>query len=318
MDIDAMTDLKTPWCVHSLATVGVVDAIGDDGADVTELAAATGCDPKVLALLLRHLAGFGAFSEIAPGRFVVTEEGRELFDPAGFLDLNGIGGRFAYAWGTLPTLLRTGRPGYADLFGKPFWEDLAAHPDIAASFDALMGPAGHGRPSADFAVPGGWDRVRSVVDVGGGTGAMLVEILRAHPSVHGTLLDLPDTVRRADFTDTGVADRITVVGQSFFDPLPAGADVYLLRKILNDWNAEDTVALLRRCADAARPAGCVVILGGVHPDALNDDLAVDKVLLGGESNSVTEFRELARQAGLDVVETGRSRGGYFGVGCRPR
>src|SRR5207245_3525887 len=120
----------------------------------------------------------------------------------------GIGGRMAYAWGTLLTYVRTGAPAYHELFGLPFWEDLAAHPDIAASFDALMGPAGHGTPKPEFPITGGWESVRTVVDVGGGTGAMLAEILRARPEIHGTLVDLPGTVARSaeTFAAAGVAD----------------------------------------------------------------------------------------------------------------
>jgi len=89
------------------------------------------------------------------------------------LDLDGIGGRLAYAWGTLPTYVRTGAPGYHELFGMGFWDDLAAHPEVGASFDALMGPEGHGSADPDLLVEGDWHSVRTVVDVGGGTGAML-------------------------------------------------------------------------------------------------------------------------------------------------
>ena len=138
----------------------------------------------------------------------------------------------AHTWGTLLEYVRTGQPAYQKVFGRPFWEDLAAHPNIAADFDALMGPAGHGMPDFDIELAGGWDAIRTMVDVGGGTGAMLASLLRRHPHVNGILVDLPGTIARAGdlLTDTGVAERITLQGQSFFDPLPAGADLYLLKK----------------------------------------------------------------------------------------
>ena len=103
-------------------------------------------------------------------------------------------------WGTLLDYVRTGQPAYATLFGRPFWEDLAAHPDIAAGFDALMGQPGHGTPDFDIELAGGWDEVRTMVDVGGGTGAMLASLLRRHPHARGILLDLPGTIARADTT----------------------------------------------------------------------------------------------------------------------
>src|ERR1051325_7035983 len=87
-------------------------------------------------------------------------------------------GRLATPGATMLQYVRTGKPAYHEVFGRPFWEDLDAHPDIAASFDALIGPAGHGTPNPEFQITGGWESVRTVVDVGGGTGAMLAQILR--------------------------------------------------------------------------------------------------------------------------------------------
>jgi len=261
------------------------------------------------------------FQETAPGRFVLNEVAQGLRDPSQRLglDLDSIGGRFAYAWGTLPTYVRTGKPAYHQIFGLPFWEDLNAHPDIAASFDTLIGPAGHGSPRAEFDIAGGWESVRTVVDVGGGTGAMLAEILRTRPEIHGTLVDLPRTVARSPeiFQAAGVVDRVTTVGQSFFDPLPAGADLYLLKGVLNDWPDGEAGAILSRCAEAARPTGRVVVLGGVGPDDKPPALVIEIVLLGGKHRTVAKFRELARQARLDVSAAGRQASGYFVVECRP-
>ena len=225
----------------------------------------------------------------------------------------------AQVWSTLLTYTLTGKPGYRNLYGCSFWEDLAANRELAESFDALMGFAGHGAPNARFEVTGGWDRVRTVVDVGGGTGAMLSELLALHPHATGTLVDLPGTVARAEstFAAVGVAARVQTVGQSFFDPLPAGADLYLLRKVLNDWPGEDTVAILRRCAEAARPTGRIVVIGGVGPDDASRRLEVEMLLVGGRSDTVTTFSELARQADLEVVAAAQQPAGFV-VECRPR
>ena len=119
--------------------------------------------------------------------------------------------------------MRTGTASYHEVFGQPFWEDLQAHPNVGESFDAFMGPAGHGSPDAHVLLDGDWSAIRTVVDVGGGTGGLLSGILRAHPGVTGTLVDLPATVARAPgiLAAAGVADRVTLRAQSFFDPLPA-------------------------------------------------------------------------------------------------
>ncbi|MGH9312870.1 MAG: methyltransferase, partial [Vicinamibacterales bacterium] len=212
--------------------------------------------------------------------------------------------------------VRTGAPAYHTVFGRPFWEDLQAHPDVAASFDALMGP-GHGTPDPEVLVSGGWESVRTVVDVGGGTGALLAEVLRARPAVRGTLVDLPPTVARSAeiFQAAGVADRVTTVGQSFFDPLPSGGDLFLLKSVLGDSDRE-AVAILKRCAEAARPAGRVVLLNGVSPGEAGPAMLM-LVLVGGRDRSLAEFRELARAAGLEVHAAERQPSGRFVVECRP-
>lgn len=302
-----------------VATLRIADHITAGTTDINTLAEEAGCDPGSLLRVLRHLVGQGVFAEPAPGRFELNEAARELLDPSLQLglDLDGIGGRMAYAWGSLLSAVRTGTSAYDELFGLPFWEDLEAHPDIAASFDALMGPPGHGTPDPEVLLTGGWEEVKTVVDVGGGTGALLTEILRARPAIHGTLVDLPRTVARAGaiLQASGVGDRIKVVGQSFFDPRPSGADLYLLKSILNDWPDHEAKLILSRCAEAAHPGGRLVILGGVSADDSADPQLLMMVLLGGRDRTLTEFRELAHEAGLEVQAAGRLASGRFAVEC---
>jgi hypothetical protein len=321
VNLGELADLCTPWCLHTAVTLRVAERIAAGTAGVAELAAAAGCDTGALHNVLSHLVGKGVFEQPEPGRFALNEPARQLLDPAVRvgLDLDGIGGRMAHAWSTLPGYVRTGRPGYRELFGRPFWEDLDAHPELAASFDELIGPTGHGLPDPDISLVDGWDGVRTVVDVGGGTGAMLAEILRARPAVRGTLVDLPRTVARARpiLEAAGVADRASTVGQSFFDPLPAGADLYLLKGVLNDWPDRETAMILSRCAEAARPAGRVVVLGGVVPDGAPPSLTIEMVLLGGRNSTQAEFRRLAAECGLAVRAARRQRSGRYAVECRP-
>lgn len=321
VDIGALSDLRTPWCLRVAATLHIAEHIAAGVTTIDALAAAAGCDADALHYVLTHLVEKGIFLEPERGQFALNDAAQQMRDPGQLLDLDlaGIGGRMSYAWSTLLPYVRTGQPAYKDIFGLPFWEDLAANPDIAASFDALMGPLGHGTPDVAFQVSGGWDAVHTVVDVGGGTGSLLAEILRTYPHINGTLVDLPGTVARAaaTFQQVVVSDRVRTVGQSFFDPLPAGADLYLLEKILSDWPDQETVAILRRCAEAARPNGRIMVLSGV---TLNDEpppLTIEMILLGGKVNTVAEFRELARSAGLEVVAVQKRPGGRLAVECSP-
>ncbi len=323
VDLWTLCDLCTPWCIHVVATLRIADHLKAGLTRIDELAAASASNAESLHRVLRHLVGKGVFEEPVPGQFALNEPASGLLNPSLLigLDLNGIGGRMAHAWGSLLSAVHTGAPAYHEVFGRPFWEDLQAHPDVAASFDALMGPEGHGVPDPEVLVSGGWDSVRTVVDVGGGTGTQLAEILRARPTVRGILVDLPGTVARSaqTFQDAGVADRVTAVGQSFFDPLPPGADLYLLKKVLGDWPDREATAILSRCAEAARPAGRVVVLGGVSPDEQDGPTPelLMMVLVGGKGWNLREFRELAQAAGLEIRASGRSPSGRFVIECGP-
>lgn len=322
MDLWTLSDLCTPWCVHVAATLRIADHIAAGCAQIDELAAASAADRDSLYRVLRHLVSKGVFEEPVPGRFAINETARGLLEESLRLglDLDSFGGRMAHAWGTLLSAVRTGRPAYAEAFGRGFWEDLDAHPDIAASFDALMGPAGHGVPDANvLADPADWQFIKTVVDVGGGTGALLAEVLRARPGVRGILVDLPRTVARSSeiFCAAGVADRVKTVGQTFFDALPGGADLYLLKGVLNDWPDREAAAILRRCAEAARPKGRVVAFTGAGPGEDASPALLMMVLVGGKERTLEEFRALARGAGLEVRAVGRQPSGRVIIECRP-
>lgn len=318
LDLWTLSDLCTPWCIRVAVTLHIAEHIDAGIAAIDGLAAATSSDAGVLHSVLSYLAEKGVFVKSPLGHFALNNTSRGLLGSGMFLSLDGIGGRMTQVWNTLPEFVRTGKPGYAEIFGKPYWDDLTDHPEIGAEFDALMSYTGHGTPDASLELSAGWEDVRTVVDVGGGSGAMLAELLRARPTLRGILVDLPATAARAaaTFEDAGVSDRVTVSPQSFFDPLPAGADLYLLRKVLNDWPDEETLAILRRCADAARPSGIVAIIGGIYPDGVPRPISIDMLLVGGRHNTLSEFRVLAREAGLDVVATSEGLSHYM-VECRP-
>jgi 2,7-dihydroxy-5-methyl-1-naphthoate 7-O-methyltransferase len=322
VDIWALSDLSTPWSLHVVATLRIAHHIEAGKTQIADLAAASGSNAEYLHRVLRHLVEHGVFEEPEPGRFALNQPARQLLDSSVLLglDLEHIGGRMAYSWASMLQAVKTGRPAYYTVFGLPFWDDLAAHPDIRASFDELMGPAGHGTPDPNVLVSDDWESVHTVVDVGGGTGPLLAEVLRARPHVRGILVDLPAAVAKsgAVFEAAGVADRVTTSAQSFFDPLPAGGDLYLLKSVLSDWPDPEAEALLKRCTEAARPGGRVVLVNGVSPDGSgpSPELLM-MVLVGGKSRTMTEFREMAGRAGLQVTASRRQPSGRFTVECRP-
>jgi hypothetical protein len=312
-DLWALSDLCTPWCIHVAATLRIADHIDKSSSDIKQLATQAACDPIALKAVLRHLVGKGVFVEPSPGEFELNEAAKGLLDPGVLLglDLEGIGGRMAYAWGTMLSYVRTGKSAYHEVFGLPIWEDLDAHPEVAASFDELIGPAGYGTPDPEILLDGDWSNVRTVVDVGGGTGALLTETLRSHPDVRGILVDLPRTVARSDeiFQCAGVSDRVSTMGQSFFEPLPPGANVYIPKSVLNDWPDDDAKVILSRCAEAARPAGRVVIIGGVSPDSDRGGLVIGWSCKAAERGPSLSSRRFPEKSGLSIaLQDTRSRG----------
>lgn len=305
-------DLVTPLAVRAAAALRLADHLADGPLPLDELARRAGADADALGRLLRHLVCHGVFAEPSPGTFGPNELGSFLRSdhPSGMrvaLDLEGFGGRMDLAFSGVLHTVRTGEPAWATVFGLPFWEYLAANPEMSASFDAFMSSASE--YVADAIAGYDWSSARHVVDVGGGRGVLLAAVLAATPGLRGTLVDLPATADRGrrHLVEHGLAERSAVVGQSFFDPLPSGGDVYVLSSVLHDWPDADCVRLLRGCADAAGNGGRVLVLEqhsseGDRSGFAEMDLRM-LVLAGGRARSVAEHVALARAAGLTVLGT---------------
>ncbi|MFI6318955.1 methyltransferase [Nonomuraea sp. NPDC050556] len=313
-----MTDLVTPMAVRVAATLGLADLLGDDVLPVDELARRTGTDSDALGRMLRHLACKGIFAEPEPGSFAVNGPAALLAadHPSGMrarLDLDGFGGQMDLSFTGLLHTVRTGQPAWETVFGAPIWPYLAEHPRMSASFDALMATGAD--YLADAAGGYDWSGVRHVVDVGGGTGALLAVLLEAHPDLRATLVDLPDTVERgrAHLQD----ERCSFAGHSFFDPLPGGADVYVLRRVLHDWSDDEAVRILRRCAEAAGTEGRIVVIETPgRPGAMLAEMSLRMLVLsGGRERTGDDYAALASRAGLDLADVRETALGHIILTC---
>lgn len=305
-----LMDLVTPMALRVAVTLRLADFMPDDGtgegAVLGDLAERAGADPDALARVLRHLVRHGVFTEPRPGQFAANQTAallRSAQPAALWLDLDGFGGRMDLAFTGLAHTVRTGEPAWEQVFGQPFWAYLDANPAISASFDAIMAV-----DAGNAAVADGydWTTAQHVADIGGGTGTLIAEVLRRNPWLRGTLADLPETAARARqyLAGLGLDGRCEVVGQSFFDPLPAGADVYLLSRVIHDWDDAAASAILRRCAEAAGRSGRVLVIESAaagDPAAFAEMNLRMLVLTGGRERTLDDYAALAAGAGLQVT-----------------
>ncbi|WP_030673110.1 methyltransferase [Streptomyces sp. NRRL B-1347] len=315
-----MADLITPWALRVAATLRLADLTAHKPLGARELAERCGADAEALERLLRYLAVRGVFEETADG-YMVTELGEPLREDVPgsrrlWWDLGGAGGRMDLAFGSMLHTVRTGRPAYAEVHGKPFWQDLADDPELARSFDALM--SWHDAWFEDIAQGYDWSAAERVTDVGGGAGALLARLMSDLPKLHGTLVELPATLEAAEelLSAAGVRDRCHLVRGDFFDALPTGSDVYVLSNVLHDWNDADALRVLRRCAEAAAATGpdSRVLIADRLTDQDGDPRLVTMldlrmlVTVGGRERTLTQLTRLAEAAGLRVVSVCRRPG----------
>ena len=304
----AMADLITPMAIRVAATLRIADRIDAGTRTAAGLAEETDTDPAALQRVLEHLVTVGVLAGAADG-YALTELGRELHDNhpdhvRAWLDIRGAVGRGDLSLLHLLETVQSGQPAYPVLFGRGFWDDLDADPQLAASFHRLM--SGRLIDAPVLARAYDWGSLGRLVDVGGGDGTLLAEILKAHPALSGTVLDRPSAAADAQrrFERDGLADRADVVAGSFFDPLPPGGS-YLLSGVVHDWDDEHALAILRRCAQALGPDGRVLVLESLNeadgPDARHT--AMDLRMLAyvaGRERSLRELTALAAGAGLEL------------------
>jgi O-methyltransferase domain/Dimerisation domain len=303
--------------LHVAATLGIADLLEDGPRSVDELAEATKTHAPTLYRLLRALASVGVFAEQSDSRFSSTALAEYLrTDAPGSLRAWAmqIGQQYVWtSWGHLLHCVRNGEPAFPKLYGTTAWEYRAAHPEEDAVFNAAMTALSAGVVEAvvqsyDFSGIG------VLVDVGGGEGALLGAILTANPGLRGILFDQPHVVATAGalLERAGVAGRCEVVGGSFFDAVPGGANAYLLKSIVHDWDDAAAIEILRKCREVIANTGRLlvvepVIRPGNEPDAAKFSDLNMLVMLGGRERTADDFGRLYAEAGYrltNIIPTG--------------
>ncbi len=301
--------------LYVLAKLAIPDLIASGITTSSELAERTGTVASRLKRVLRAASGFGIVTGAATDDWALTPLGETLRSdvPGSMRQMVIMWNEESYdAFGRLLDAVRGERPSFELVFGTDLWRYLAAHPESGATFNAAMGDFVRQSHAAAVAAYD-FSSIRSLVDVGGGTGALTVSILEQYPDLTATVFDLPHVVggTREALEAAGVAGRATAAAGDFFDSVPAGADAYVLSLILHDWNDDEAAAILRTVRRAIPDGGRLLLVEFVLPNGDEPHLGklIDLTMLAmltGHERSEDEFRKLLGRSGFRlerVLET---------------
>jgi hypothetical protein len=309
---DALARLATGYwasqVVYVAARLGIADQIADGPRTADELATATESHAPSLSRLLQALASVGVVAEDEGGRFSLTPLGEPLRDGVPGSQRATVlmmVGQFYEAWGDLLGSVRTGRPAFESRHGRPFFEFLAGNPEEARVFDDAM--TGFNRRNT-MAVLEAYDfsDVSVLADVGGDKGEGLLSTLRRYPGMRGILFELPAVVVRAGVSGPEVVERCQVIGGNFFEAVPAGADAYLLRHVVHNWDDERAVEILANVRAAMSEEARLLVVERVIPPGNEPAFGklMDLTMLtvhGGRERTRAEFRRLFAAAGIELT-----------------
>jgi ubiquinone/menaquinone biosynthesis C-methylase UbiE len=307
-----MTGYWMSQAIYVAAKLELADQLTGGAKSVNELATATKTHADSLYRLLRALASVGVFKEVDGRRF-------ELTPAAEMLRKDVLGSQWAWAvmmgeehftaWGDLIYSIRTGEGAFRKHYGQPVFEYLSHHPESARVFDAAMTSI-HGRETAPMLEAYDFGQFAKIIDVGGGNGSLLSQLLERYPTVQGTIFDLPHVVERAEarLANSPVRSRLSFASGNFFQSItPSGANAILMRHIIHDWNDEQCTTILRNCAAALAPGGKVIVIESVIPpgNEWNFGKWLDLTMLvipEGRERTADEYDRLFGGAGLRLTQ----------------
>jgi ubiquinone/menaquinone biosynthesis C-methylase UbiE len=300
--------------IHVVAALGVADLLADGPKRSDELASATGASVHALRRVMRALAGFGVFSQDSAGRFELAPLGEFLrTDTAGSMH----GAALFFGSDIGPNVIqlflecvKTGESAVHQLAGgRDLFKWLQSDPERTKLFNSVMNSFSilhiTGLMEAyDFSP------AKKIVDVGGGHGKIISEVLRKNPSMRGVLFDLPHAFEggKKAIMQAGLAARCEVISGDFFASVPAGADTYILSRVIHDWDDEKTIAILKAVRRAIVPGGKLILLetlvrsDGATIYPLLSDLNM-LLVTGGSERTEEEYRALYRAAGFELTKT---------------
>ena len=293
------------------AKLDIADRLAGGARNASDLAEELGLHAPSLYRFMRTLAGMGVLMEVDDQTFTLTELGHALkTDAPGSARatiLTLTGPLCSQSWDRLLYSLETGKTGFEDAYGKSLFDHLAEHPEEASLFSETMVGFHSAEPPA-VAAAYEFDELDSIVDIGGATGNMLVNILQRHERPRGVLFDLPHVISDAPafIKEHRLQERISIEAGSFFEAVPAGLDAYILSHIIHDWDEDECQAILRNCRRAVGSESRLLIVEMVLPegDTPHAGKMLDMMMLvgpGGQERNRNEYAAMLGQADFELT-----------------
>ncbi|AUS99555.1 methyltransferase [Nostoc sp. CENA543] len=310
----AMEWIHAYWmsrCVYVVAKLGIADLLSESPQHCDTLAKATDTHSDALYRILRALASVGIFAEIKPRYFALTPlaDNLQTNHPESVRAMAILRGEEHYykSWGDLMYSLQTGDSAFERLYGMDLFEYNDQDSTQGEIFDRAMAESEEENTlileAYDFS------SIDKLADIGGGKGLSLATILQAYPSMTGILFDRPDVVERAKNSwDLALQNRCKFIGGSFFEDIPTGADAYILKHIIQDWDDERSLTILQGCHQAMTPQSRLLVIDFVIPpgNEFYGSKFIDVNMLvmcpGGRIRTEEEFHKLFKAAGLKITQ----------------
>ena len=297
--------------IYVTAKLGLADALAVHPKSLGELATELRADIDSLGRLVRVLIDLGVCAIDGDGRIDLTDVGAPLQSriPGSLHSMVlTLGEEHYQAWGRLIDSIRSGRPGFNGVFGNPLFEYLKSNPAANQTFNQAMDDF---TSQVALAVTIAYDfsGIQTLADIGGGRGALLSKILKSNPSMLGILFDSSHVIEGAvrHIENEGLQGRCETVAGSFFESVPRGADAYILKNVLHDWDDERAVIILKNCRRAMGKESRLLLLEVVQP-VLDDssfggllDLNM-LVMSGGRERTTDEYRKLFDESGFRLTQ----------------
>ncbi|MGX7825939.1 methyltransferase [Actinokineospora sp. 24-640] len=310
--IEMIGGYMTAHALGLAAELKIADLIHDGVSGSAELARATGSHEPSLRRMLRMLAAVGITTEPEPGRFGLTETGEQLRSdsPDSLYAFTRVFCHESHfrAWLGLDHSVRTGESGWDHVFGQGIYAYLADNSELSALFNEAMSQESRIAASG-IACAHDFSGVTSVVDIGGGDGTLMRAILDANPHLNGIVLDSPSGVVQAEgvLAAAGLASRSEVIAGDFFQSVPQGGDLYIVKSVFQDWDDGPATALLRTCRRDMPASATLLIVGSILPEtaAPGDPIMffTDLNMLvnsGGRERTESHFRAMLAETGFTV------------------